>query len=111
MVDKNIIDKPKRKGETGNRSKITVNVQLEKFLKKLFIDKNIKQTRIAEALNIQRASIGDKISRSGKMSVDALATIADVIGCDFEVSFIDRQTGEKWTCSETVRNNSDGSEV
>lgn len=96
-----------KKGETGNRSKFTVNVQLENFLKHLFIDKKIKQSQIADALNVKRASIGDKISRNGKMSVDSLATIADVIGCDLVLTFIDRETGQQWTCKDVIKNNSD----
>ena len=49
-------------------------MELDKYIKKVLIDKNVKQVELAEKLNISRASLGGLISRN-KMGVDKLEDI------------------------------------
>ena len=53
-------------------------MELDKYIKKVLIDKNVKQVELAEKLNISRASLGGLISRN-KMGVDKLEDIADAL--------------------------------
>lgn len=85
------------------RMKPTINIKTEGFLKKFFIDKQVKQIQVADKIGITRASLGGILSRNGKISIDSFATIADVIGCDMKIVLTDRETGQQWTCDETTR--------
>ena len=66
-------------------------MELDKYIKKVLIDKDVKQVELAERLNISRASLGGLISRN-KMGVDKLEEIANALNCDLKISFIDRET-------------------
>lgn len=85
------------------RMKPTINIKTEGFLKKFFIDKQVKQIQVADKIGITRASLGGILSRNGKISLDSFATIADVIGCDMKIVLTDRETGQQWICDETTR--------
>ena len=70
-------------------------MELDKYIKKVLIDKDIKQVELAERLKISRASLGGLISRN-KMGVDKLEEIANALDCDLKISFIDRKTHKEY---------------
>lgn len=70
-------------------------MELDKYIKKVLIDKNVKQVELAERLNISRASLGGLISRN-KMGVDKLEDIATALNCELKISFIDKETGKEY---------------
>ena len=70
-------------------------MELDKYIKKVLIDKEIKQVELAEKLNISRASLGGLISRN-KMGVDKLEEIATALNCDVKITFIDKETGKEY---------------
>lgn len=70
-------------------------MELDKYIKKVLIDKNVKQVELAEKLNISRASLGGLISRN-KMGVDKLEDIATALNCELKISFIDKETGKEY---------------
>lgn len=79
-------------------------MELDKYIKKVLIDKNIKQVELAERLNISRASLGGLISRN-KMGVDKLEDIATALNCELKISFIDKETGKEYwfVCSDVCK--------
>ena len=72
-----------------------ISMELDKYIKKVLIDKNVKQVELAERLNISRASLGGLISRN-KMGVDKLEDIATALNCELKISFIDKETGKEY---------------
>lgn len=70
-------------------------MELDKYIKKVLIDKDMKQVELAEKLNISRASLGGLISRN-KMGVDKLEDIATALNCELKISFIDKETGKEY---------------
>ena len=70
-------------------------MELDKYIKKVLIDKNVKQVELAEKLNISRASLGGLISRN-KMGVDKLEDIATALNCELKISFIDKDTHKEY---------------
>lgn len=75
--------------------KEVASMELDKYIKKVLIDKNVKQVELAEKLNISRASLGGLISRN-KMGVDKLEDIATALNCELKISFIDKETGKEY---------------
>ena len=70
-------------------------MKLDKYIKKVLIDKNMKQVELAEKLNISRASLGGLISRN-KMGVNKLEEIATALNCDLKITFIDKETHKEY---------------
>ncbi len=70
-------------------------MELDKYIKKILIDKNIKQVELAQKMDISRASLGGLISRN-KMGIDKLEEIANALNCDVKITFIDKDTGKEY---------------
>lgn len=70
-------------------------MELDKYIKKVLIDKEVKQVELAEKLGISRASLGGLISRN-KMGVDKLEELANALNCELKISFIDKDTGKEY---------------
>ena len=70
-------------------------MELDKYIKKVLIDKDVKQVDLAQKLNISRASLGGLISRN-KMGIDKLEELADALNCDVKITFVDRDSGKEY---------------
>lgn len=70
-------------------------MELDKYIKKVLIDKDVKQIELAEKMGISRASLGGLISRN-KMGVDKLEELATALNCDVKITFVDRDTGKEY---------------
>lgn len=68
-------------------------MELDKYIKKVLIDKDVKQIELAEKMGISRASLGGLISRN-KMGVDKLEELATALNCDVKITFVDKDTGK-----------------
>ena len=55
---------------------------------------NFTMTELANQLNCSRQNLSDKMSRNN-FDEKELTAIADVLGCELEINFINRATGEK----------------
>lgn len=56
--------------------------------------KGLQVVSISEKLGISRQSVHSKL-KLGKWTEEELSMYADAIGCDVEITFIDRATGER----------------
>ena len=70
-------------------------MELDKYIKKVLIDKDVKQIELAEKMGISRASLGGLISRN-KMGVDKLEELATALNCDVKITFVDKDTGKEY---------------
>ncbi len=70
-------------------------MELDKYIKKVLIDKDIKQIDLAEKMGISRASLGGLISRN-KMGIDKLEELANALDCDVKITFVDRENGKEY---------------
>ena len=55
---------------------------------------NFTMTELANQLNCSRQNLSNKMSRN-TFDEKELTAIADVLGCELEINFINRATGEK----------------
>ena len=55
---------------------------------------NFTMTELANQLNCSRQNLSNKMSRNN-FDEKELTAIADVLGCELEIKFINRETGEK----------------
>ena len=55
---------------------------------------NFTMTELANQLNCSRQNLSNKMSRNNFDEKEPTA-IADVLGCELEINFINRATGEK----------------
>ena len=55
---------------------------------------NFTMTELANQLNCSRQNLSNKMSRNN-FDERELTAIADVLGCELELNFINRATGEK----------------
>lgn len=55
---------------------------------------NFTMTELANQLNCSRQNLSNKMSRNN-FDERELTAIADVLGCELEINFINRATGEK----------------
>ena len=55
---------------------------------------NFTMTELANQLNCSRQKLSNKMSRNN-FDEKELTAIADVLGCELEINFINRATGEK----------------
>lgn len=70
-------------------------MELDKYIKKVLIDKDVKQIDLAEKMGISRASLGGLISRN-KMGIDKLEELANALDCDVKITFVDRENGKEY---------------
>lgn len=70
-------------------------MELDKYIKKVLIDKDIKQIELAQKMGISRASLGGLISRN-KMGIDKLEELANALNCDVKITFIDKENGKEY---------------
>ena len=55
---------------------------------------NFTMTELANQLNCSRQNLSNKMSRNN-FDVRELTAIANALGCELEINFINRETGEK----------------
>lgn len=55
---------------------------------------NFTMTELANQLNCSRQNLSNKMSRNN-FDERELTTIANALGCELEINFINRETGEK----------------
>jgi len=55
---------------------------------------NISEAELARRLNTSNSNFNQKMKRDN-FSERELREIAEVLGCDVKISFVDRQTGEE----------------
>lgn len=70
-------------------------MELDKYIKKILIDKEIKQIELAQKMGISRASLGGLISRN-KMGIDKLEELANALNCDVKITFVDKESGQEY---------------
>lgn len=70
-------------------------MELDKYIKKVLIDKDVKQIELAQKMGISRASLGGLISRN-KMGIDKLEELANALNCDVKITFIDKENGKEY---------------
>ena len=70
-------------------------MELDKYIKKVLIDKDVKQIDLAEKMGISRASLGGLISRN-KMGIDKLEELANALDSDVKITFVDRENGKEY---------------
>lgn len=70
-------------------------MELDKYIKKVLIDKEIKQIELAQKMGISRASLGGLISRN-KMGIDKLEELANALDCDVKITFVDKESGQEY---------------
>jgi len=68
-------------------------MEIAKTLKKLMIDKGIKHIEVAEKLGIEKQNFSNKLKVKNFRITD-VEKIADIIGYDVKLTFIDRETGQ-----------------
>jgi hypothetical protein len=66
-----------------------------KKIKMLLAYRETNAARLADRLGCSQANISQKLKRDN-FSEKELSEIADVLGFDFEITFVDRLTGEKF---------------
>lgn len=66
-----------------------------KQIKTLLAYKESNAAELAEKLNCSQANISQKFKRDN-FSEKEMQEIADILGCDLKISFIDRQTGKEF---------------
>lgn len=64
-----------------------------KIIKRLLVEKGINTVELAKRLECGTANIYNKYKRNN-FSVNEMEEIADALGADLKISFIDRETGE-----------------
>lgn len=64
-----------------------------KIIKRLLVEKGINTVELAKRLKCGTANIYNKYRRNN-FSVNEMEEIADALGADLKISFIDRETGE-----------------
>lgn len=74
------------------------NLRINKALKKRMIDKNIKAGQVAAATRKSNQSISNLLNNQANLTINTISEIADALGCDVCMSFVDRETGEKIEC-------------
>lgn len=70
-------------------------MELDKYIKKVLIDKDVKQIELAQKMGISRASLGGLISRN-KMGIDKLEELANALNCDVKITFVDKENGKEY---------------
>ena len=55
---------------------------------------NFTMTELANQLNCSRQNLSNKMSRNN-FDERELTAIANALGCEFEINFVNRETGEK----------------
>ena len=66
----------------------------KKKIKVIMKRNNFTMTELANQLNCSRQNLSNKMSRNN-FDERELTAIADVLGCELEINFINRATGEK----------------
>lgn len=66
-----------------------------KMIKKLLVEKDMNTVELAKRLNCGTANIYNKYKRNN-FSLNEVEEIADALGCDLKISFIDRETGREF---------------
>lgn len=64
-----------------------------KLIKRLLVDVDINTVELAKRLGCGTANLYNKYKRNN-FSINELEQIADALGCDLKIEFIDRQTGK-----------------
>ena len=65
-------------------------MDISKYIKHMLVDKNIKQADLAEKMQTSRSNLASCIARGNKMTISTLESIADAMGCDVEIKFVER---------------------
>lgn len=68
-------------------------MEVGKTFKKIMIDRDIKQTDIADKLGITKQYFNDQLRRNN-FRIGDIEKIADILDCDTRLQFIDRDTGK-----------------
>ena len=69
-----------------------VNLELKKTIKKMIIDKDIKQVDIATALGKNKQGFNNQLMRDN-FRLSEIVEIANVLGYSVKLQFIDKETG------------------
>lgn len=64
-----------------------------KMIKRLLVEKATNTVELAKLLNCGTANLYNKYKRNN-FSLNEIEEIADALGADLKISFIDRKTGE-----------------
>lgn len=65
-------------------------MELGKMFKKMMIDKDIKQLKVAEAMGITKQNFNDKL-KADNFRINDIIKIADILGYDIKLQIIDRE--------------------
>ena len=68
-------------------------MKLEKTIKKMLIDKDLKQIVLAEKLELSKENFHAQLRRDN-YRISEVVKIADILGYDVKLRFIDRENGE-----------------
>lgn len=66
-----------------------------KLIKKLLVEKDANTVELSKRLGCGTANLYNKYKRNN-FSVNELESIAAALGCDLEITFIDRATGKRF---------------
>jgi len=68
-------------------------MKLEKIIKKMLIDKELKQIDLAEKLKLSKENFHAQLKRDN-YRISEIVKIADILGYDVKLHFIDRENGK-----------------
>lgn len=66
-----------------------------KIVKKMLLESNINTVELAKRLDCGTANLYNKYKRNN-FSLNEVEQIADALGCDLKITFIDRATGKEF---------------
>lgn len=70
-------------------------MSLEERIRMILRRKGMNLTSLAEAIGQTRQRVHQAFNH-GAYSTDWLEKVADAMGCDLEIAFIDKETGERF---------------
>lgn len=72
-----------------------MELTLKEKIKLIIKRKKLTMIGLSEAMGFSRQNLSQRLWRNSWTSRE-LERIADILGCDLEITFIDRQTGERF---------------
>lgn len=70
------------------------NKQIKDEFKKILIDKNISMVQVAGRLDIIPQQLNNRFNNK-RIALSDLQSWLDAVGCDLEITFVDRETGKE----------------
>lgn len=74
------------------------DLRINRTLQKIMIDRHVKNNDLAAQISKSKQVVSNQLNRQVNLTIDTIDTIADALGYDVKLIFVDRKTGKEIDC-------------